>query len=386
MRIFRRIIASALAVTVMLTFSGCWDYHEVESLFIVCGMAVDKGTTGHKYRLTLEMLNLSGGNGTNGNQKAELISAEGDTIADAAANASLLSENELYFSDCKITIFSREIAEEGLTSVLDWLNRDPQPRFTMQLYVSTAETAAELLEPEAKTEGAISPRVSEAIDQAASVGRSQKVCVYQADDVLLGEGKDLTLPCLERESSAEGVSKTAIDGTAVFQGDKLVGWRDEKQTRVDVFLTSRVKLGQLVVGINPSDREIALQVRDSNTKIKPVFGNHNQLSMNIFVEANCTFDEENTTRNLLADLGEKGIENLAEKAICARTEQEIHDVQAGLGCDIFGFGRSVYNSNPELWKSLKPHWRDTFRNVKVSISAKVRIGNTGFMYPKGKQQ
>lgn len=382
MKIFKRAAAAALAAVTMLTFTGCWDYREVEDLILVSGMAVDEGTEGHKYRLTLELLDLTDGSGSVGAQKSELLTAEGDTLADAAANASLSAENELYFNDCKVIIFSSKIAQAGLNTVMDWLNRDPQPRFTMQMYISQAETASELLRPQTKESAAVSPRIANMMDEATKVGRNQKVCLYQADGVLHGEGQDLTLPGLKRTSSENGIFRTSIAGTAVFRGDRLVGWRDEDQTRMDVLLTSRVRMGQLIVGMDPSDRDISLQVRDSSASFKPVFGT--PLSMQISISANCAVDEENTKQNYLADFGAHGVENMADRAVSTRVGQEIRDVQTGFGCDIFGFGNAVYQKDPVLWKKLKPQWRSTFRTMKVSVEATVHLDNSGFMLPKGK--
>jgi spore germination protein KC len=202
-RAFQCVLLAALVASfAMLT--GCWNYQELESRYVVSGIAVDRGKQGHRYLLTFEVLDLSGagnggaGDGAGGQMKGKLIRSEGDTIADAVDEASKISDKELYYSDCKIVVFSKEIAAEGLTPVLDWLNRDPKPRFTVQAFVSQEETAGELFETGGQSGGVISTQISDSMEAVSTGGKSRQMHLNDVDNILLGEGEDLTCPACER--------------------------------------------------------------------------------------------------------------------------------------------------------------------------------------------
>lgn len=357
--------------------TGCWDYREVESLFIVSGIAVDQGTQ-KKYRLTFEILDLSGGS-ENGGAKSMLLSAEGDTIADAVSHAVQTSKNDLYFSDCKLIVFSREIAENGLSPVLDWLNRDPGPRFTMLLFVSLQPTAGELL----KQEDGGSPicyRISETMELASASGLSPSVALYQADNILLGEGKDLLLPCLQKSSQSVAPAAPQISGCAVFRGDRCVSYLNDDQTQTDLLVTSSSTGGILLTG--KDDRSVSLKVLKSSTDIRPQLSGADP-AMEVAVTAECAFDEENTEDNLFLQIGGEGIQQLAEQTIEKNVSEEIARIQTGCGCDIYGFGRTIYQQAPARWQELRPRWQELFRAMKVSVTADVSIINSGFASPKG---
>ena len=384
-RAFQCVLLAALVASfAMLT--GCWNYQELESRYVVSGIAVDRGKQGHRYLLTFEVLDLSGagnggaGGGAGGQMKGKLIRSEGDTIADAVDEASKISDKALYYSDCKVVIFSREIAAEGLTPVLDWLNRDPKPRFTVQTFVSQEETAGELFETGGQSGSVISTEIANSMEAASTGGKSLQVHLYDIDNILLGEGRDLALPCL-RESGQQNPS-VEVNGTAVFRGDKYAGFLDDGQTENYLLLLNGMQNSVLLVGEKPEEKNIALLVRQSSVAISPEIDG-GKISMKIKIKMECSFDEENSAKNYLSDLGVKRIESFANSTLRERVQQGVQQMQTEFGCDIFGFGRKIYQEKPKEWQKLKPSWRETFRTVSVKIEPDVSIVNAQFAQPKG---
>ena len=381
-RAFQCVLLAAL-VTSLVMLTGCWNYHELENRYVVSGIAVDRGKQGHRYLLTFEVLDLSGagnGGGAGGQMKGKLIQSEGDTIADAVDEASKISDKALYYSDCKVVVFSREIAAEGLTPVLDWLNRDPKPRFTVQTFVSQEETAGELFETGGQSGSVISTEIANSMEAASTGGKSLQVHLYDIDNILLGEGRDLALPCL-RESGQQNPS-VEVNGTAVFRGDKYAGFLDDDQTEDYLLLLNGMQNSVLLVGEKSEEKNLALLVRQSSIAISPEIDG-GKISMKIKIKVECSFDEENSAKNYLSDLGVKRIESFANSTLRERVQQGVQQMQTEFGCDIFGFGRKIYQEKPKEWQKLKPSWRETFRTVSVKIEPDVSIVNAQFAQPKG---
>lgn len=124
-----KFLAAFLILCLVFLLTGCWNYHEIETLQVVAGIAVDPGQHGYKYHLTFECVKLSsaGQPGKSGPQPV-LLEADGNSIFDAVRNTLSESDKKLYFSQCKIVIISREIAKSGLKGLTDWFLRDAEPR------------------------------------------------------------------------------------------------------------------------------------------------------------------------------------------------------------------------------------------------------------------
>lgn len=381
-RTLKILLTLALAGSLML-LSGCWNYQEVENLNIVGGFAIDKGVQGHNFHLTYEVLDLSGGGGDqNTGMKGKLIESEGDTIADAVKNASRSSDKALYFSDCKFVILSKEIASAGLTPILDWLNRDPQPRFTMQMFVSQEKTAEDIFKGAGVGKEVVSFKISKIMEQTSSISRSPEVRLVDADNVLLGEGMDLALPSIRLNTQTDK-PQIEVYGTSVFNYDKYVGELDDQQTQDYLFITNHVKNGVLLTGVKPDDNQIALQIQQNATKIAPEINGADNIKMDVDIKTKTAFDEENTYHDYLLKYGIDAFEQFAQKSVEKRVASTLESVQKDFGCDIFGFGRKVYEKDPNLWREIKPKWKNYFKKIVFKVTSEMQITNTGFAYPKG---
>ena len=374
----------------MVLLTGCWSYQELENHYVVSGIAIDKGQEGHRYHLTFETLDLSSGG--NGQLQAKIIESEGDTIAEATDIATKISDKSLYYSDCKIVVFSEDIAREGLTPVLDWLNRDPKPRFTVQLFISKEKTAGELFTQKGQQGdsqsgggqsggGVISMQIANSMETISTGGQGMQMHLYDVDNILLGEGRDLVLPCLK--ISGQKNPPVEVNGTAVFRGDKFVGTMDASQTRNFLILMNTEQNTILLVGEKPEDERIALLIRKSSVSIDPEVSGE-KIGMRVKIKMECSFDEENSERNYYLDLGTKKIEDMAAASLREHLETVIQREQNKFDCDIFGFGRRSYQEKPQEWEKLKPSWREKFRTVSVDVQPEVTLLDAEFAEPKGK--
>ena len=189
------------------------------------------------------------------------------------------------------------------------------------------------------------------------------------------------LPCL-RLKEIGGKEQAEISGTAVFSGDRYVGVRNEEQTADDMLVSGQLHKGVLLVGEKPDKKNITLKIQAVCTNTSPQLDGKTP-AMKIGIKTKCIFDEENSGNNYFAQLGIKRIEQFASASLEEHAERAVHEVQNSFGCDIFGFGRKIYEKDPKLWAELKPDWHQKFRTLQVSINAEVQISNTGFAYPKG---
>ncbi|TCX53515.1 Ger(x)C family spore germination protein [Dehalobacter sp. 14DCB1] len=373
-----------LSIFITILMTGCANYRELETLAVVTGTAFDKGSDGAGYHLTFEILGQSAGGGAQGPAvKSQLIESDGNTIFDAVRNALKKSDKKLYYGDCKTVIISNELAREGIAPVLDWLNRDSEPRITIDLFISKEKTAKEVIEQKSLNNPITSYALSN-IDKnnPKFLSKTAYVQLYQANNMLGGEGISLILPALDIANN-QNDKITELGGTAVFKKDKLLGYLGSDESKYLVFTKNQVTSGLLIINMESASPGISLEIIESKTKVIPILTGKLP-EMKIEIKMQVALGEMQTSANLNTESGIKKIEEKASATIEANIKQLITKVQREYDSDIFGFGSAIYKNNPDYWKEMKPQWDSLFQSLNIDVSAEVEIINTGLSKSKVK--
>ena len=361
--------AILLLVINMLLLNGCWNYREVDSMSMVAAMAIDKGVKGFKYHTTFEFLDLS-----SGKSGSKLLETDGDTVFDCARNAIGKSEKKLFFSDCKVIILSKDIASEGIAPLVDWLIRDAEPRINLNLFISKEKTAAVILEQKPITDQLIGLEIWRMeIQNSVSLCESPDVKLYQATNILAGEGSSLILPTIKITKGAE--TTLELDGTAVFKKDKLVGYLNRNESKFLLYTNDKIHGGLLVTSPKDDGNNITLEIVDNQTKVTPVMKD-NELTMNIEIKMKANLAEDQTSQGYVSESGLKEAEKSAKKTLSYGVNNVIKETQSQYGSDIFGFGSKISQDHPDWWKKVKSSWDQSFQKLSFSITPDVTIVNT----------
>lgn len=359
-----------LLVFSMLIMNGCWNYRELDNLSMVAGFAVDKGTGGHKYHLTIEFLDL-----TKNPAGAKLLETEGDTIFDGIRNAISESQRKLFFSDCKVIIVSQDVAKEGMAPIFDWVTRDAEPRITINPVVSKAETAAELLRQKPITDQMVSMEIWRTLGQnAAALSEEPNVELFQANNMLASEGTSLILPAAKIEKNQEDTN-LELDGSAVFQKGKFVGFLDRYETKSLLFVKNQIKGGLILTSPDSNDSKVALEISECKTKVTPEIKG-DAAAMKIEIKVKAALGENNTSKDYVTPEGIKKVEKSAGKTLENDISGLIKKVQSQYDCDVFGFGSIINQNAPEFWNRKKSDWEKDFKTLKCTVSAQVTVLNT----------
>ncbi len=107
-KMFRAVLLLAVLINT-ITLTGCWSYREIDQLAIVTGVAIDKGTSGDGYTVTVEIINFSSG-GKEAKIGAKILEASGETIFDTVRNLIRISGKRLYWAHAAIVIISQDKA------------------------------------------------------------------------------------------------------------------------------------------------------------------------------------------------------------------------------------------------------------------------------------
>lgn len=369
MKSAKRIFPLLLALSMFL-LTGCWNYRELDSLSMVTGMAVDKGQNGYRYHLTFEFLDP-----TQQQPDAKLLETDGNSIFDAVRNVVGISERKLYFSDCKILVVSKDIAQEGISPIFDWAMRDQEPRATLIPVVSSEETAGELL----KQEGATNPLVGIGIwhmiiQNKAALSESASLPLYQAVNLLGSEGNSMVLAAVD-SVTIQNEKTPELDGSAVFKKDKLIGFLGREESKFFLLTRNEVQGGLLVFDPENNGKSITLELQGCKSQISPVVtGDSVSIQLNLEIQAALAEDE--TTKNYVDESGLKKSEASAQNYVKSGIEHLIQKAQTQYDSDIFGFGSKINQFAPDYWDKNKEQWPEQFKKLKCSVQVKVTIDNT----------
>ncbi len=395
-----------LCVFLLLATPGCWDLREVEKLFIVQGIAVDRGEDG-SIRLLVQVVNpasiaAGGGGGTmgdgGGHARGQVTSfrnfaAEGKSVLHAFRELSHIASRELFYAHTEVVVVSENLArDERFMDVIDFLDRSEQIRrqvwllvarsnlnelfgLVAPLEISPAERMAGTIKEQLRTEHFAASRLGDFLKYLHAEGME----AYTAGIVLQPNLSYIrSVP-----PSDEPEKEVAITDTAVFKGGRLAGWLTKTESRGLLWVRDEVK-GSVVVVPCPgreagSSGSITLNIIRSDTKIEPEIGADGSIRMLVKVKVQSNIDEVgcaieiNKPETLLA------IEKAQNMAVAGEIRAALNKAQNEIGADVFGFGNAIFRSDPSFWRQVAPNWDEIFAGLEVDIKVESRVRRTGLV-------
>ncbi|MBE3519385.1 MAG: Ger(x)C family spore germination protein [Firmicutes bacterium] len=249
------------------TLTGCWNRRELDTLGFVTALGVDR-TGESKIEITVHVAKpFAIARATESSVSPEkafwVVSSTGSTAFEAIRNLLLQSPRRPFYAHNRFIVIGEECARAGVGDILDLFARDGEARRLARVEVVKGSTARQFLE-----------QVEFELERLPSEG-GQGISRYVQEGVS-AEPVDCTLNSFLRCLEAEGVEPVAVrveavpkmpaapgsvgdllrdqvkisskhGGAAVFKGDKLVGWLDERETRGVNWVTGKVRSGILVI-------------------------------------------------------------------------------------------------------------------------------------------
>ncbi len=362
-----------MMILAVLLCGGCWNYRGLNEMSIVSGLAFDLDGTSGQYKVSFQIVDLTGNVKIEG-INAKMLESEGKTLFDACRNAKKAILGKLYFGHTQLVVISDKLARhQDLRDLIDWMLHDAEIRETLKIVISTEETAQEILDNETLVGPIIAFDVSEYIEDDNEVTSSTSYKqLYEVYDTLEADGIDLTVPALcNIESGGRTIPK--LSGTAVFKGQRLAGYLSSDESKYFLFAVDKVKGGVLTVPANGEGRDnVTLEISDNRTSRSFTYKD-GKLVMKLEPETDVFLAECEGPLDAMDKQQIKELEKNAAKTLAQRMVQTIQTVQSKYGADIFGFGNFIHKSDMSLWKSLSKDWDTIYKTLEVQVNAKVNI-------------
>lgn len=408
-----------LLVLFCLSSTGCSDKIEVDDQVYAIAMGIDKGAE-NIIRLTVQYPTYRGGKGDS--QKSDIIQSTmvGNTIVSTVEAPSMLEALNLFATFTsrrislvhnKLVIFSEDYSREGIATYIQPIARFRETRRTMQMIVckGTAESfikenttligtglskAIELREREAFDTGFFSRATFLDFYKSMLSPYSQSYAVYAGinDFTNLKPVPKTSNPPLMTEHGylpgmmpRSGDLKIELVGTAVFNGDKMVGSLNSYETRYFQMITGDFKRGIMTIEDKHSPgKAIVLDIRPGRSpKIeahlengKPVINVKLSIEADVVsIQSSYPYEEQSNIEDL---------NNQIRTHIDIGMKKLIKKSQEELKSDIFGFGYKVARNFSTVPEFEKYDWLSRYSGASVNVDVRTNVRRTGLLIKASK--
>lgn len=372
------ILALVLAVAMG---SGCasFDYNETEDLQFITGMAVDRTSDG-RMKLTLEL--ESAKSGTEMDIKSMYLEAEGDNLNDAARNILKYTDKALFWGHMNLVLVSQQVARDDMAEVTDMAMRMPAIRLGLVIAVSKMPTANEVLtmEREPGTTPMNTDLITNSIENQKRLGKVANTKLYQYLDDTVDEGGSPVLAAVSVISAPKG-KRLEVAGAAIFNQSWFAGFLDETETRTMMIASNEKITTVLPLPEDPQGhyRAASVEVFPNKVTIRPVF-------IDGRAEAGIEIDADIVLTNLGGASNDKKQFKAITEAVTRNAAMALESQVAalmektkGMEADVLGIGVLLQDKEPKTWKEINHRWRELYRELKVTVSARLKMRNTGLI-------
>jgi spore germination protein KC len=375
---------ATLIVLSLLLLSGCWNRTEINDIAIVTAVGLDL-LEDDNMRLSLQVaVPAQLGQATGPTQRGKstfIVSELGGTISEAFRRLQEKLPRRIFFSHSRVLIIGEDLARNGVSHILDFYARYQEPRMHSSIIVAKGN-AVDILKQEPTLENVSAEEANELIKRKVGL----MISIRDFLDMLLTEGVEPVAPQfvlepLEVKSDSQTKEKQAINGAAVFKGDKLVGWMDDVETRGILWLRNEMKQGVITVNIDEErgGGKISTNIIRTESDIVPDLKD-GKITITIKTRAEMNVLENASEVNLGDPENIDKLEKEIEKEIKDRMRMTLDKAQGELGSDIFGFGEALYKKYPKEWNNTyKEKWDDEFPELEVIVKPKVFVRRVGLI-------
>ncbi len=360
--------------------SGCVNQKPLEELGLVTAIGYDKENGLLKGSIVYYEFDPLHPNNT------KMVTSLANTSKGIRQKENLSSSRRLVSGQLRVAVYGRELAEEGIISIIDTLSRDAEvgtmsylavssiPAHELMTYSQNSKDVTNagtylynLIGQNVKAESLISPTLHEFLQ-----------CYYS-------EGRDPVLPLLNFKEDT-----IVIEGLSLFQDDMVVGEMDTESAFYLKLLLEPYDAGNVEVSL-PKEQVSEYILSKNNKEADTVHVSLDHLRSKTDIKL---LEIEKPTFTIYSkvmtrmqeitedyDLGNPEALKKMEDSISLEMERQLKGMIESfieVGADPVGFG-NYYRAKVGYDSFNKEEWRNLYQNMEVAIDIDVEILRTGVM-------
>ena len=357
-------------ISIIFLLTGC-NYVELNKLAIVSALGIDYKN--NEYQVTVQVMDVTKSDSGSVKQSSLIYEASGKTIGKAIRNLSEKYPKTVYLGHLEIIILGKEVAEEKIEDIFDFILRSPEVRSTGNVLVNKEQTAKETLNPENEKQNSFATeQIKSSLENATKRTGTVKLITFEdfAHDYLQ-RGIDPVLPLIRvNKKTNNKTSDTIIANLAVLKDNKIKKELTEKQSIA--YNTINKNYYDVVITPKYKNKAIGIILFNPKAKIDTKINNGSvNTSINIIVEIklnelNSDIDPDNEKIN-------KELEQLVEKELQKYIESLINYCKE-TNSDVLGIGSNIYKNH---YKEYNKYKNMDFYNSGIKIKVKTKLYRSG---------
>jgi spore germination protein KC len=384
----KRVTAFVLAILLAL-LGGCWDAREIDELGLVMAVGIDKAPDSDGFLVTVQLANQRGlsqqGSGsTSPADQIYVASAQGKTLFEAVRALSKAASKRIMWAHNYIIIIGESVARDSITPVIDFFTHNPELRMKAAVVIAKGKAsdylvskigmenppglAFVLLEEYRKiTAESVQSRMLEISSALKSeYGNPMISEVSIKRDAMLSEG--------EKQTNDKYTETIALQGTAVFRKDKMIGSLTPEESRGIAWILNQTK-NTVVTVFDPEhdNKGVAVETTGVRAKLYSKVVNGMPGILIRITGAGDIVEEDGTSNGTINEMKDN-IARLLNKRIEQEVKSSLEVIQKRFGVDCLGFAAVVHSQNGKEWNvGLGKAWQETFPQMPVTVSVDMDI-------------
>lgn len=351
-----------ILLLLVLMCSGCYDNVELDNLAIINGIGIDY--VDNKYILTYEILNDT----KTQNNEAMLsytVTGSGRTISEAFTNTNYKVSKKSYFAHLSLVIVHKNVLNEKLENITDFLLRDTNIRSKFKLVGTSNNTPEEILKNNSDNHPVVSEQIVDLLDN--EVYNNNIVNNDSFTDIaskLISKKHDVIINSISLENDEITLSDSFILKEYNYQNTL-----SKENSAIYNLLTKNVITAEFQKNYENGLVAITINQSDSSMDIKS-----DKIIINTDLEAKIIQNEAGF--DLTKDDEYKKLNQEFEKIVKENIHNFIKTIQENKS-DILGlqdmYYRKYKKDNHNLWES-----------ADINIKVNLKINTKGFIFEVNK--
>jgi spore germination protein len=369
-------------ITCVVVMSSCVETKQLEKLGLITAQGYDlekenklKGTVVvHKFDPLAKNL-------------TEVITVDANTSKALRQEQNLEIDQKLVLGQLRCVIYSKELAEKGISQLVDALNRDPTVGNMVYLTIADKDAYSIMSIDEKKLKVNLGTYLYNLIKQNVESEQLTSPTLHEFNHNFQDHGRDPVLPILKIKDDS-----VIISGIALFRDDRIVGELKSEQLFYAKVLSDKYRSGTHELGFNRSHFEKIIKKKDegkdrkvynklfvsidnirSQAKIKLIDKKKVRFRVDIKLDSRLLEATEpldlSTTKNI----------KFIEKEINREMERQILDLLKYFRkkqVDPTGFGNE-YMAHIRKKPLSKTEWRELYKDATFEVHVNNTVVKTG---------
>lgn len=316
----------------------------------------------------------------NAKEKIQVVSSTGFTSKGTRQPANLETAKKMVPGQIRVTMFSEQIAREGMIELVDTLSRDPAIGTMVYLTIGKGKVH-DILSHRYPEIGNIGTYLYQSIKQNIKSEQMLSATLHEFLHDYYSVGKDPAMPFVEQHKD-----ELAIRGVALFRRDKMVGLIPPREAFYIKLLRDRFNTGNYEISIDSKKLKPFIkkgQVKEriylvidniaSSAKIKVV--DKNRPAFNAHVELEARVMEISSLIDFSKPKSIKTLEKEINKALENEAQNVLKKMQK-LNSDPIGFGE-FYRASLRGSNLTEEKWEAMYPEAKINVKVETTIVRTG---------